>query len=74
MGKHKGLPDSIFVKIDLAHFRKVSSTFSPVNALVSKNIKSEITNVHTKHTHTNTHSHTHTHTCTQMYEISTVGA
>lgn len=34
------LPDSIFVKIDLAHLRKVSSTFSPVRALVSKNMSS----------------------------------
>ena len=34
------LPDSILVSIDLAHFRKVSSTFSPVSALVSRNISS----------------------------------
>jgi hypothetical protein len=33
-------PDSIFVRIFRAHFKNVSSTFSPVNALVSRNIKS----------------------------------
>lgn len=33
-------PVSIFAKIVFAHFRKDSSTFSPVFALVSKNIKS----------------------------------
>lgn len=34
------IPDSIFVNICLAHLRKVSSTFSPVRALVSRNINS----------------------------------
>jgi hypothetical protein len=33
-------PDSILVRIDRAHFKKVSSTFSPVRALVSRNISS----------------------------------
>jgi hypothetical protein len=37
------IPDSIFVRMDLAHFRNVSSTFSPVRALVSKNIRSATT-------------------------------
>ena len=36
------LPDSILVNIDLAHLRNASSTFSPVNALVSKNIISRL--------------------------------
>ena len=35
-----GIPDSIFVKILRAHLRNVSSTFSPVKALVSRNINS----------------------------------
>ena len=34
------IPDSILVRIDLAHLRNASSTFSPVSALVSKNIRS----------------------------------
>ena len=34
-------PLSIFVKIVRAHLRKVSSTFSPVRALVSRNMRSE---------------------------------
>lgn len=35
------LPDSILLRIVLEHFKKASSTFSPVSALVSKNINSE---------------------------------
>lgn len=34
------LPDSILLSIFLAHCTKASSTFSPVSALVSKNISS----------------------------------
>ena len=34
------LPDSILLRIDRAHFKKASSTFSPVRALVSRNINS----------------------------------
>lgn len=36
------LPDSILLSIFLAHCTKASSTFSPVSALVSKNISSKI--------------------------------
>ena len=36
------LPDSILLRIVLEHFKKASSTFSPVRALVSKNINSVI--------------------------------
>lgn len=35
------LPDSILLSIFLAHCTKASSTFSPVRALVSKNISSK---------------------------------
>lgn len=35
------LPDSILLRIFLAHCTKASSTFSPVSALVSRNISSE---------------------------------
>ena len=35
------LPDSILLRIFLAHWTKASSTFSPVRALVSKNISSD---------------------------------
>lgn len=40
------VPDSIFVKILRAHLRNVSSTFSPVNALVSRNINSTAKPLH----------------------------
>ena len=36
------LPDSILLSIFLAHCTKASSTFSPVSALVSKNISSAL--------------------------------
>ena len=36
------IPVSILLRIVLEHFKKASSTFSPVKALVSKNINSEI--------------------------------
>ena len=36
------LPDSILLSIFLAHCTKASSTFSPVSALVSRNISSKI--------------------------------
>ena len=36
----QAIPASILVNIVLEHFKKASSTFSPVNALVSKNISS----------------------------------
>ena len=36
------LPVSILANIDLAHFKKASSTFSPVRADASKNINSVI--------------------------------
>ena len=38
--KQAVVPDSIFVRILRAHWRNVSSTFSPVKALVSRNISS----------------------------------
>lgn len=41
------LPDSILFRIFRAHWTKASSTFSPVRALVSKNISSDAQ----KHTH-----------------------
>ena len=36
------IPVSILLRIVLEHFKKASSTFSPVKALVSKNINSKI--------------------------------
>ena len=44
----KWVPESILLRMVRAHFRKPSSTFSPVRALVSRNISS---NVHIKSTH-----------------------
>ena len=39
------LPDSILLRMVREHFKNASSTFSPVNALVSKNISSAIKTV-----------------------------
>ena len=39
------IPVSILLRIVLEHFKKASSTFSPVKALVSKNINSKNTNM-----------------------------
>lgn len=41
VGEGRLLPDSILLSIFLAHCMKASSTFSPVSALVSRNISSE---------------------------------
>ena len=42
VGEGEAIPDSILASMDLAHLRNVSSTFSPVIALVSRNKRSKI--------------------------------
>lgn len=37
---YRAVPESILLRMVRAHFRKPSSTFSPVRALVSRNISS----------------------------------
>lgn len=45
LSKEKSAPESILLRMVRAHFRKPSSTFSPVKALVSRNISSLWTNI-----------------------------
>ncbi len=45
------VPDSILLRIFRAHWTKASSTFSPVRALVSKNMSSESKDIHVNNIH-----------------------
>lgn len=52
----KAVPESILLRMVRAHLRKPSSTFSPVRALVSRNISSARNDVRRKIKNTRTHA------------------
>ena len=58
------LPDSILLRIVLEHFKKASSTFSPVSALVSKNINSEEKIIGIRYIHTHCYLNDYSFTAT----------